>query len=186
MLDTTKQYSIIYADPPWSFKTWSDRGKQKSPDNHYSCMSMADIKSLPVGDIAAKDSLLFMWVTDPLLDVQIETMKAWGFAYKTVAFTWVKLNKKGVGLFTGLGYYTRSNPEMVLLGRRGKPPKPKLRSVHQVVMAPVREHSRKPDEVRSRIAAMYDGPRLEMFARTSVPGWDVFGNEVEKFDANRV
>ena len=105
-MDTTKKYNVIYADPPWTFKTFSDKGKDRSPEKHYSVMTLQDIKDLPVNKIANDDSVLLMWVVDPLLDKAFEVINAWGFKYKTVAFTWAKTNKKSDGFFTGLGYWT--------------------------------------------------------------------------------
>lgn len=178
----TKKYNVIYADPPWNFRSWSKKGEKKSAQNHYNCMSIDDICRLPVNDIAADNSILFMWVTDPLLKQQMDVITAWGFEYKTVGFTWVKLNKSGPGLFMGCGYYSRKNPEMCLIGTKGKPGRPIARNVRQVVLSPVREHSRKPDEVYNRIELMYNGPYIELFARSSKPGWDAWGNEVGKFE----
>ena len=116
------KYNIIYADPPWKFQTYSERGSQlKSADCHYSCMNIDDIKNLPVNEIAAEDSVLFLWVTFPLLKEGLEVMEAWGFNYKTCAFNWVKRNKKADSFFMGLGYWTRSNSEICLLGTKGHP-----------------------------------------------------------------
>ena len=104
------KYQIIYADPPWQFKTYSKKGSlQKSADCHYSCMSMEDIMALPVETLAAEDCVLFLWVTFPLLREGLETMRRWGFTYKTCGFNWVKRNKKADSWFMGLGYWTRSN-----------------------------------------------------------------------------
>lgn len=117
-----EKFNIIYADPPWKFQTYSERGSQlKSTDCHYSCMKFDDILSLPVESIAADDSILFLWVTFPLLKEGLEVMKAWGFTYKTCGFNWVKRNKKADSFFLGLGYWTRSNSEICLLGTRGHP-----------------------------------------------------------------
>lgn len=102
-----EKFNIIYADPPWKFQTYSERGSQlKSADCHYSCMKFDDILSLPVESIAADDSILFLWVTFPLLKEGLEVMKAWGFTYKTCGFNWVKRNKKADSWFMGLGYWT--------------------------------------------------------------------------------
>ena len=142
-------------------------------------MSIEDIKALPVGDLAAKDCALFMWITFPCLQEALEVLTAWGFVYKTVAFVWVKQNPKSDGLFWGLGYWTRANAELCILATKGHP-KRISHSVHQVIMTHVQEHSRKPDEARLRILQlMGDVPRVELFARQSPPGWDVWGNEVE-------
>ena len=174
----SKKYKIIYADPPWSYKVWSGKGNKKTADNHYNCMKIEDIKKLPVKDIADENCVLFMWVTYPCLLEGIETINAWNFTYKTCGFSWIKKNKKADSLFWGLGYWTRANNEICLLATKGKP-KRVSKSVHQVVIDKIREHSRKPDCVRDRIVElMGDLPRIELFARQKTPGWDVFGNEI--------
>lgn len=174
-----KKYEIIYADPPWTFKTYSAKGvQQKSAACHYRTMSKDDIQKLPVSDIAADDCVLFLWATYPNLEEALELIKAWGFVYKTVVFTWVKRNKKSFGWFWGLGYWTRANAEICLLATKGHP-KRESRSVHSVIDAPVREHSRKPDEGREQIVQLCgDKPRIELFARQRADGWDAWGDEV--------
>tara|TARA_B100000614_G_scaffold181532_1_gene162284 strand:- start:411 stop:953 length:543 start_codon:yes stop_codon:yes gene_type:complete len=179
-MDINKQYGVIYADPPWSFKTYSNKGKDRSPEKHYNVLSLADISLLPVSNIAKPDAVLLMWVIDPLLDKAFEVINAWGFKYKTVAFTWAKTNKTKPGFFTGLGYWTRGNPEMCLLATKGKP-KRLSKSVPQLVVEQRREHSRKPDIMYSHIENLLEGPYIELFARTKRPGWDVWGNQVDKF-----
>jgi N6-adenosine-specific RNA methylase IME4 len=174
------KYKVIYSDPAWTFATYSAKGKGKSPEQHYQCMTMDDIAKLPVGDMAEKDAILFMWVTDPLIPQQIKVAEGWGFQYKTVGFYWTKTTNSGKPFF-GCGYYTRANPEMCMIFTKGTPGRPKLRNVRRWVTSPVREHSRKPDEIRDAIRDMYDGPRLEMFARTRTDAWDVWGNETDKF-----
>lgn len=175
-----KKYNIIYADPPWSFKTYSNKGKEKkSADNHYNCMSIQDIYNLPVGEIAAENCVLFLWVTMPMLQDGLETIKRWGFTYKTCAFNWVKKNKKSDSFFWGLGYWTRSNSEICLLATKGNP-KRISKSVHQVCDARIMQHSKKPDEIRNRIVQlMGDIPRIELFAREKAEGWHVWGDEVD-------
>ena len=179
-MDTTKKYNVIYADPPWTFKTFSDKGKDRSPENHYNVMSLKDICNLPVNKIANDNSVLLMWVVDPLLDKAFEVINAWGFKYKTVGFTWAKTNRKSVGFFTGLGYWTRGNPEMCLLATKGKP-KRVSKSVPQLVVEQRREHSRKPDIMYNHIENLLEGPYIELFARTQRPGWDNWGNQTDKF-----
>jgi N6-adenosine-specific RNA methylase IME4 len=182
-------YNVIYADPPWTFQTWSDNGKDRSPEKHYDCMSLADVRALPVQDIAAEDCALFLWVTDPLLPEAFKLIEAWGFTYKTVAFNWAKLNKSAPPLLfavrhfhTGMGYWTRANPELCLLATKGKP-KRVSKAVRRLVIEPRREHSRKPDEVADRIVhLMGDVPRVELFARQSRRGWTTWGDEAGKFD----
>jgi N6-adenosine-specific RNA methylase IME4 len=173
-----KKYNIIYADPAWSFKTYSDKGKGRSPDKHYSVMSLQDIKNLPIQDIADDDCILFLWVTFPLLKDGFEVIDAWGFKYKTVAFNWVKKNKKKDSWFWGLGYWTRANAELCLLATKGNI-KRQSASVHQVIDTPIERHSKKPDIVRDKIVElMGDLPRIELFARETADGWDSWGNEV--------
>jgi N6-adenosine-specific RNA methylase IME4 len=179
-MDINKKYNVIYADPPWSFKTFSDKGKDRSPENHYNVMSLQDICNLPVNNIANDDSVLLMWVVDPLLDKAFKVIEAWGFKYKTVGFTWAKTNKKSMGFFTGLGYWTRGNPEMCLLATKGKP-KRISKSVPQLVVEQRREHSRKPDIMYNHIENLLQGPYVELFARTQRPGWDSWGNQTDKF-----
>ena len=108
-----KKYRIIYADPAWTFKTYSQKGKNRSAEKHYNCMTIQDIYNLPVQSISDDNCILFIWVVDPMLPEAIKTIESWGFQYKTVAFTWVKSNKTK-GFFTGMGYWTRANPEMCL------------------------------------------------------------------------
>jgi len=171
-----KKYNIIYADPPWTFKTWSKKGGIKSPK--YEVMTINDIKKLPIDNIADKDCVLFIWVTYPLLKEGLDTIKQWNFHYKTCGFSWIKKNKKTDSLFWGLGYWTRANNEICLLATKGKP-KRISKSVHQVVIDKIREHSRKPDCTRDRIVELCGNlPRIELFAREKTEGWDVWGNEV--------
>lgn len=174
-----KKYNVILADPPWSFRSWSSKGMGRSAEQHYPTMRLEDIKALPVSDLAAGDCVLFLWATFPMLKEALEVIDTWGFTYKTVAFTWVKENRKSPGLFWGLGYWTRANAEVCLLATRGSP-KRQSAAVHQVILSPVERHSKKPDEVQERIVTlMGDVSRVELFARQETPGWDVWGNEVE-------
>jgi N6-adenosine-specific RNA methylase IME4 len=140
-------------------------------------MNLEDICKLPVGDLAKDNSVLLMWVVDPLLDQAFKVIDAWGFKYKTVGFTWAKTNSKSLGFFTGLGYWTRSNPEMCLLATKGKP-KRNSKSVPQLVVEQRQEHSRKPDIVYNHIENMLDGPYVELFARRKRNNWHSWGNEV--------
>mgnify|MGYP003644205552 FL=1 len=175
-----KKYNIIYADPPWTYKVWSGKGKEKkSAENHYDCMDIEDIYSLPVQNIADDNCILFLWVTYPLLKEGLQTIEEWGFTYKTCGFSWVKKNKIADSFFWGLGHWTRANNEICLLATKGKPSRVS-KSVHQIIYEPIREHSRKPDCARNRIIDLCgDLPRIELFARQSVDGWDSWGNEVE-------
>ena len=142
-------------------------------------MNLSDICTLPVANITHKDTVLFLWATFPNLLEAIEVINSWGFEYKTVAFVWVKRNKKSHSWFFGLGHWTRANAEICLLATRGKP-KRISKGVRQIIDTPIERHSKKPDEVRNRIVElMGDVPRIELFAREQTQGWDVFGNEVE-------
>ena len=180
--NTDKKYNIICADQPWTFRTWSDKGKGRSAEKHYSCMTKKDIEDLPVPNICADNAVLFLWVTYPCLLQGLELIKKWGFTYKTCAFSWVKLNKKSNKPFIGMGYYTRSNNEICLLATRGKPLKRQNKAVEQVILSPIEEHSKKPSEARDRIVKLFgDLPRIELFARQQVGGWDCCGNETDKF-----
>jgi N6-adenosine-specific RNA methylase IME4 len=176
-----KKYSVILADPPWRFIKYSEVDQSRSPENHYDVMNLDDIKNLPVKNHAMNDCVLLLWATDPLLDKAFEVINAWGFKFKTVGFYWAKQNIKSPTFFTGMGYWTRANPEQCLLATIGHPQR-KAKNVPRLVVAPRREHSRKPDEVITRIERLLDGPYLEMFARQSRPNWDTFGSEINKFD----
>lgn len=179
---TNKKYSIIYADPPWSFCTYSDKGKGRGAEQHYRTMPKHEIQKLSVPRISAKNSVLFLWATAPCLIEAFELIAAWGFTYKTVGFTWIKQCRKSDKLFTGLGYYTRANPEFCLLATKGKILERKSHSVSSVIVSHIEEHSKKPDEIRSRIVQLFgDLPRIELFARQTVSGWDCWGNETDKF-----
>lgn len=176
---TDKRYSIIYADPPWQFKTYSDKGKGRSAERHYPTMTKTEIQQLPIDRISADDSVLLLWVTAPCLIEGLDLIRAWGFSYKTVAFTWVKQNKKSDSFFTGMGYYTRSNAEFCLLATKGKVLERKSHSVSSVLCTHIERHSKKPDEARERIVTLFgDIPRIELFARQHSDGWDCWGNEV--------
>lgn len=142
-------------------------------------MSIDDIKDLPVGNLADTDCTLFMWTTIPLLKDCFSVIESWGFQYKTVAFVWIKLNKKADTLFWGMGHWTRANAELCILATKGHP-KRKSTRVHQVILSHIEEHSKKPDEARNRIIELVgDLPRIELFARQKFAGWDTWGNEVE-------
>jgi len=143
-------------------------------------MSMEDIKKLPIGNIADKDCILFLWCTDPLLNQQIEVIKAWNFEYKTVGFYWIKENKNQTNnrFCKGNGYWTRCNPEICLLATKGSPKRIGT-NVDKLVLAQRSVHSKKPDIIRNKIIELCgDLPRIELFARQRVNGWDAFGNEL--------
>lgn len=174
------KYDIIYADPPWDYKGQHQTGPNKkssgSAETHYPTMTvpqMIDEIEVP----AADDCLLFMWTSSPHLDQAIKLGEGWGFKYATVAFVWDKQK-------VNPGFYTMSQVELCLVFKKGKIPTDRgARNIRQFVSEARREHSRKPDEVRKRIEEMFPNhSKLEMFARTTPEGWDVFGNQTEKFN----
>lgn len=180
-------YQVIYADPPWTFRTWSARGKGRSPEAWYDCMAIEEIAALPVAKWAGRDCVLLLWTTDPLLPRAFEVIRAWGFVYRTVGFCWVKLRPRARlpleerDFFLGLGYWTRANAELCLLATRGHPRR-LAADVPRLVVSPRREHSRKPEEIYGRIERLVAGPYLELFARSHRPGWDSWGLESGLFD----
>lgn len=142
-------------------------------------MGIDAIKSLPVSQLAAPDCAMIMWATAPMLPEAIDTMKAWGFRFKS-AGAWAKQSSTGEKWAFGTGYCYRSAAEFWLLGTLGSP-RQKVRNVRNLIVAPVREHSRKPDRMRQDIEALWEGPYCELFGRESSPGWSVWGNQTEKF-----
>lgn len=172
-------YRIIYADPPWEWKARSPKGEGRSARNHYDLMTLQQIKELPVASIADDDSVLFLWAIDPMLEEAFDVIKAWGFTYKTVGFYWMKTNNQPDSYFTGMGYYTRANPEQCLLATRGNGLVRISKSIKKLVISQRMRHSQKPDEVAQRIEELYgDVSRVELFARRQRPGWNVWGNQV--------
>jgi N6-adenosine-specific RNA methylase IME4 len=177
------QYGVIYADPPWSY---ADKGCNGNASDHYSLMTAKDIAALPVNQLAAKDCVLFMWGTYPLLKEALAVIEGWGFVYKSIGFQWVKLNKKNGKPFYGLGRWTRGNTEPCLIAVRGKP-KRIAADVFQLVQSPIRGHSAKPPEVREKIVRlMGDVPRIELFARERAEGWDSTGFDLDGLDIRDV
>lgn len=172
-------FDLIVADPPWSFKNWSVLGQKKGADAHYRCMTLDDIKNMPVASLCASDAILWLWVTNPMLPHGLEVMNAWGFEYKTHG-SWQKLTKHGKQAF-GTGYIFRSSHETYLIGTRGKPKTTK--SVRSSFSALAREHSRKPDEAYEMAERlMPDAKRLDLFSRQKRAGWVAFGDEISKFE----
>lgn len=179
---TQNKYGVIYADPPWSYKDKALAGN-RGAECKYPVMSLEDICKLPVKELTTDDCVLFLWVTMPKLNEAFDVIKAWGFEYKTCAFTWVKQNKKSDSLFWGMGSWTRANAEICLLATKGKP-KREDAGVHSVIISHIEEHSKKPTETRERIVKLLGAresvcvPKIELFARQAVEGWDCWGNEV--------
>jgi len=171
-----KKYQIIYADPPWHY---NDKSKSHGggAESHYPTMATEDICKLDIP--SGEDSVLLLWVTYPQLEEGLKVIKAWGFNYKTVAFTWVKTTL-GNNPLMGMGRYTRANAEICLLATKGKGCKRIDASVRNVQFYPRVRHSKKPSEFRNEIVRLFgDLPRIELFARQKVEGWDCWGNEVE-------
>ena len=171
-----KIYSVIYADPPWEYRNMGNIYGKAS--EHYETMGHEDIERLPISDIAADDCMLFLWATFPKIQEALDVIKTWGFEYKTVGFTWIKTNPKNGGIFFGVGWYTKSNAEICLIGVKGKPVKIS-NSVSSIIIANRERHSKKPDVVRDKIIQFCgDVPRIELFARKETTGWDMWGNEL--------
>lgn len=189
-----KKYRIIYADPPWQY----DNPKNNDPSMGgitYNTMSVEEIMKLPVQNLADKDCALFMWATMPKLKEAFQVIEAWGFNYITCTFVWIKMNKNATmwentidkikhvvfkgGFYSGLGHWTNGNAELCLFAKKGHPPR-NMKNVKQLVFSPLKRHSEKPSEVRDRIVQLMGNvPRIELFARHIVDGWDAFGDEIE-------
>jgi N6-adenosine-specific RNA methylase IME4 len=185
-----RKYSVIYADPPWQYETWSHRGQGKGASQHYATMDASAIRALPVADLAERDAALFLWVVQPQLPEAMDLIKAWGFMFKTVAYYWIKIKGGQDRLFytgddvrLGLGYHTRSGAEQCWLATRGDGYHRLSQGEEQVVFSPLRQHSRKPDEIADSILRLTgDVPKIELFARTKRAGWDVWGNQTDTFE----
>lgn len=189
-------YGAILADPPWHFQSWGSprwngRHDVKTPAKAppYDQMNLEDIEALPVADLAAPDCALFLWGIWVMLPQVLRIIEAWGFTYKTSAFVWTKADARQQEMFRddvegqlGLGYWVRQNTEFCLLATRGSP-KRLAANVRQAIVAPRREHSRKPDGVHARIERLVAGPYVELFSRQRRAGWDHWGNQVERFPA---
>jgi N6-adenosine-specific RNA methylase IME4 len=187
-------FRAILVDPPWRFKTYNDKGRNRCPDwknfkgspaKHYETMAVEEITELPIRKLAADDAVLFLWTSWPMLEDALWVIRSWGFTYKTCAFDWMKANTSQIDMFRddadatiGLGYWTRSNTEPCLLAVRGKP-KRRSKGERMGIIEPRREHSRKPDCAHDRIERLVDGPYLEMFARRRRPGWSAWGDQLE-------
>ena len=176
--NTENKYYIIYADPPWHYNTWRDG--MGTAEKHYKTMKVEEIVNMEdtIKNISEKDCVLFLWVTFPCLLDGLKVMKEWGFKYKTCGFNWVKRNKVSDTWFFGLGHWTRANSELCLIGTKGTI-KRKSNKVSQIIDTHIEEHSKKPAIVRDKIVELVgDMPRIELFARQTVDGWDCWGNEV--------
>ena len=167
-----RRWPIILADPPWDYDISAPGREHSHPAQHYSVMSLADICALPVADLAAESSVLFLWTTAPCLEQAFEVLTAWGFKYRS-GLVWDKE-------LVGMGHWVRGQHEHLLIATKGSPPLPPTESVPaSVIRERRREHSRKPEAAYRIIEAMYPAlPKIELFARQARPGWDVWGNEV--------
>ena len=175
-IECPKEFGIILADPPWRYR--DKRSGRGGCEAHYPTMSDQEILDLPVSRIAADDCALFLWVTGPRLPLGLRVLESWGFEYRTTAFTWIKRGDSGK-LAWGNGSWTRANPEFCLLGVRGKPQRLSA-AIHSVIEAPRTKHSQKPDETHERIEDLLGDhvPRIELFARRWVPGWEAWGSQL--------
>ena len=174
-----KKYKIIYCDAPWQY---DDTGIDGGTETHYETMNLQSIMQLPVNAIADDNCVLFMWCTWAMLPECLAVIDSWQFKYKTKGFVWIKTNKNK-GYHFGTGHYTRGNSEFCLIATKGKPKRISKR-VFELVISPRTKHSTKPDVVRKRITQLYgELPRIELFARSQIHGWDVFGND-EKIKDN--
>ena len=200
-------FNVILADPPWPWAARSPKGYSKAPEAHYETMSISDIRALPVEALASKNCALFLWCTWPLMPHWYDVISAWGFDYAGLAWEWLKFNPETGKYAFGPGYGTRKNVEPCILATRGSPQlrgevqffgsvsvPEGVRSVrdfieaspHDAIRAPRREHSRKPDEQYERIETMFDGPYVELFARSERSRWVSIGNEAGRFSAEAV
>lgn len=178
---TPFRYGAILADPPWRFDNYSEKGEAKNPLAHYRCSSVDEIAELHVNHLAAPDCALFMWATAPMLPQALWLLERWGFTFKTMG-AWAKQSSTGEKWAFGTGYVFRSALEPFIVGTIGSP-RVCSRSIRNLIVAPVREHSRKPDEMHRNVEALYRGPYAELFARESRPGWETWGDQVTKFDS---
>ena len=181
------RYQVIYADPPWKFKTWSAKGTGRSAVSHYKVMPLpAIIKYMQdkLERYAADDCAVCMWCPGEMLHWGMQIFAACGVEYIKPMFVWAKTTKHGKWHFS-TGYYTRNNPEFMLFGRIGKP-KCRSRSVRQLQIFPLRQHSQKPDEFRDLIEQLFAGPYLELFARQTKLFWHSIGDQVGLLDEGPV
>lgn len=176
-----KKYNIIYADPPWPY----DNPKNNDPKmggKTYPVMTIEEICNLPVNKLSDNNCSLFLWATMPKLKESLLVGESWGFKYITCAFTWVKLNPSGNGIYSGLGHWTNGNAELCLFFKKGHP-KRLAKNIKQIQIHPRGRHSAKPIQIKEQIIKLIgDLPRIELFAREKTDGWDSWGNEVKKED----
>jgi N6-adenosine-specific RNA methylase IME4 len=179
------RYGVLYADPPYLFKIRSAKGTGRSAVSHYDCMTFDELKTLPVSDWALPDCVLLLWIPGPHTPQGLELMAAWGFRFTGTGFVWAKSNRTRPGFAIGCGYGTRKNAEICWQGTRGNPKRLSC-DVRELIVEPRRQHSRKPDRIRDDIRQLYPGPYLELFARSTAPGWDCQGDQVDLFDCGPI
>lgn len=172
-------YSVILADCPWRFENYSQAGQKKGAAEQYPCMSIDELASLPVGHLAKPDTALVLWGIFSMMPEALDLMERWGFTYKTGG-AWAKQSSTGNGWAFGTGYILRAAAEFYIIGTIGNPVV-RSRSKRNLIVAPVRGHSRKPEQMHADLEDLYDGPYAELFAREPRPGWDIWGNETGKF-----
>lgn len=171
-------FGLIMADPPWSYEMRSEKGYGRAPEAHYRTMDLAAIKALPVEMLAAENCVLWLWALGPQLPQALDVITAWGFTYKTSGH-WAKVGTSGKQSF-GTGYILRNAGEPFIIATRGAPKC--ARTVRSVIIAPVREHSRKPEKAFTEAERLLPGVRrLELFSRQNRPGWTSYGDEAGKF-----
>lgn len=176
-----RSYGLIMTDNPWNFRVRSMKGAGRSPQAHYACMSIEEIRAMPVADLAAPDCWLWLWSLSTMYRQSLDVLDDWGFTFSTSG-VWVKTTKDGKKIRPGVGFVLRGAHEPFILAKRGNPPV--IKALPSVIMAPRREHSRKPDEAyRHAEIAFGDVPRADLFAREVRPGWDAWGNQVNHFSA---
>lgn len=173
-----RRFGSIGADPQWKFITRSAAGDGRSANTHYRTEEVDRIKDIPVGELLADDGAFYMWMVDWCPQDALDLLAHWGLRHVTTAFTWVKTNPGGEGWHMGQGYWTRANPEQCWLATKGAP-KRLYADVHQLIVAPVMEHSRKPDAWLERIERLTAGDYLELNARRPRKGWTSWGDELE-------
>ena len=175
------RYSVVYADPAWDYGKMKERKKAHrggNPQSHYKTMSVEEICKMPVADLADENSCLFLWVTNPKMQLGFDVMKAWGFKYQTI-ITWVKIDNSNKVIKNGIGFYFRGATEHILFGTKGSFKIPTDKRIPNVIMAKRNAHSSKPVEAYNLIENVTDGKRIELFARNKRDGWDCWGNQIK-------
>lgn len=180
LADSGARFGVIYADPPWTYETWSARGEDRSASQHYDTETTEEIMAR--GDVirrlAADDSILDLWCLSSMVPEALQVIEAWGFVFKKVGFIWLKTVADGSAPRMNNGKWTRDEAEICLLATRGSPERLDA-GVRQTHAEPSTTHSAKPEEFRKRIERLTAGPYLELYARTAIEGWTCWGNQVE-------